>query len=175
MKQPSTPEELRQFDKILRTDPRKYLEIVDEWIARDPQDATALFDRHYAWLALGEPQKALADLDSAIALEPNNPADFFVRGRVHHQLGEYRQAIDDFNRGEAINPQEWQDHAIGLLFQADCHARLGDEITALSCCSRLPDYFWTPGLFGVPRGGRDEIAPQLRQIAQNANKAKDSE
>ncbi|HLY04169.1 MAG TPA: hypothetical protein VKR31_00320 [Rhizomicrobium sp.] len=166
MKQPSTPQEIRDFGKILRADPQKYLRIVNEWIAQNPSDATALFERHYAWLALGEPQKALADLDSAIALEPDNPADYFVRGRTKHQLGDYQHALEDFDRGEAINPDEWHEHAIGLLFQAHCHARLGDESAALSYCSRLPDYLWTPGLFGVPPGGREEVAGQLRQIAR---------
>ena len=57
-----------------------------------------------------------------------------------------------------------------VAVQADCHARLGDETTALACCARLPDDFWTPGIEGAPSGGKAEIAATLRSIAAEARR-----
>jgi hypothetical protein len=56
----------------------------------------------------------------------------------------------------------------GLLFQADAHARLGNEAAALAYCARLPDDFWTPGIEGAPGGKKAQIAEELRRIAGEA-------
>jgi tetratricopeptide (TPR) repeat protein len=96
---------------------------------------------------------------------------FMARGEVHRHLGEYEMALDDFNRGEAIDPEEWEkDIVFGLLYQADCHGRLGNEEAALACCERLRDDFWTPGLNGAPGGGKAEIAAKLRSMAAEARR-----
>lgn len=175
MKKPDTDEELRDFCKLLIKNPQRCLAIVEQWLADDPQDVSALYDRHSVWLELGEPQKALADLDTVIARDPNNPWNFLSRGNLHRRTGDFAQALQDYDRGEAMDPEEWQSHAIGLFFQADCHARVGNESAALSYCSRLPDDFWTPGLFGAPHGGPDEIADQLKEIAYTARRPKHSQ
>jgi hypothetical protein len=47
---------------------------------------------------------------------------------------------------------------------------LRDEASALDCCARLPDNFWTPGLDGAPAGGKAEIADELRRIAADARR-----
>ena len=69
-----------------------------------------------------------------------------------------------------MNPKEWEDAAITLLYQADTHAHLGDEAAALSCCARLPNDFWTPGLNGAPGGGKADIADMLCRIAADARR-----
>jgi hypothetical protein len=69
-----------------------------------------------------------------------------------------------------MNKKEWQGAAVTLLFQADSHAQVGDEASALDCCGRLPDNFWTPGHEGAPGGGKAEIAEQLRRIAGEAQR-----
>jgi len=51
--------------------------------------------------------------------------------------------------------------------------RLGgfdDPVTALDCCARLPEDFWTPGLDGAPAGNKAEIAAELRRIAAAAQR-----
>ena len=78
--------------------------------------------------------------------------------------------MTDFRRGEAIDPKQWEEAAITLLDETDSHARLGDEASALDCCARLPDNFWTPGLDGAPAGGKAEIADELRRIAADARR-----
>jgi len=59
---------------------------------------------------------------------------------------------------------------ITLLYEADSHAHLGDEASALDCCSRLPENHWTPGLDGAPAGNKAEVAAELRRIAAAARR-----
>jgi tetratricopeptide (TPR) repeat protein len=167
MKEPETPDELLAMHKMLRSDPQQYLRIVNEWIRENPNNRHAYFSRHFAWMKIGEPQRALEDIEKVIALKPT-VVSFLSRAHVYRHLGEYEKAIADFNRGEAIDPKEWQDSAFGPFFQADTHARLGNEEAALACCALLPDDFWTPGFEGAPGGGKAEIADELRRRAARA-------
>jgi tetratricopeptide (TPR) repeat protein len=169
---PTTPEELLAAHKILRADPQHYLRIVNEWIGKNPTDSHAYFSRHLAWMHVGEPRRALDDLNKIIGFEgAQDPISFWSRGLVHRHLGEYEKALADFDRGEAINPEQWEkDIVFGLLYQADVHARLGNETKALAYWARLPDDFWTPGVYGAPGGGKADIADKLRQIAADARR-----
>jgi tetratricopeptide (TPR) repeat protein len=171
MKEPTTPEEVKVLHDLLRSHPRRYLRIVNEWIAENPGNSHAYFDRHFAWLKLGEPQRALADLDMVIQLDPK-PVAFWSRGEVYRRIGEYAKALEDLDRGEAINPAQWTEDAFGLLVQADCHAKLGNEAAALACCERLPDDFWTGSVHGAPGGSKAEIAEKLRQIVADARRGR---
>jgi tetratricopeptide (TPR) repeat protein len=171
MKQPSTPEEVLVLHKILRSDPQRYLRIVNDWIDANPKDANAYFQRHFAWMKTGEPRRALEDLNKVIELDPD-PVTFRSRGGVYRHLGEYERALGDFGRGEAIDPKQWEDDVFGLYFQADTHARVGNEAAALACCARLPDVFWTPGIYGAPGGGKADIADKLRQVAADARRSR---
>jgi tetratricopeptide (TPR) repeat protein len=167
--EPATPEETLALHKILRSDPQRYLRIVDEWLAENPANSHAYFDRHFVWMKIGEPRRALEDLDKVVELNPDTAA-FFSRGLVHRHLGQYEQALEDFDRGEAINPKRWEDDVFGLFYQADTHARLGNESAALACCARLPDDFWTPGVYGAPGGSKGDVAEKLRRIAADARR-----
>ena len=168
-KEPSTPEEILALHKILRSDPQRYLRIVNEWLEENPENSRAYFDRHFAWMKIGESRRAIDDLNKVIELDPHMAA-FLARALVHRHLGQYEQAREDLYRGEAIDPKEWQDDIFGLFYQADTHARLGDEASALACCARLPDDFWTPGVHGAPSGGKADIADKLRRIAADARR-----
>ncbi len=169
MQEPTTPEEMLTLHELCRSDPQRYLQIVNGWLRQNPQNSHAYFSRHFAWMRMGDPRRALEDLNKVIELAPS-PAAYCARGRVLRHLGEYENAVADFHRGEAIDPKEWQDAAITLLYEADAHARLGREAQALDCCARLPDDFWTPGLDGAPAGGKAEIAAELRRIAGDARR-----
>jgi tetratricopeptide (TPR) repeat protein len=170
MKEPTTPEELEALHKLLRSDPQCYLEITNQWIRDNPKNPYAYSSRHLAWLKLGDPRQALDDLNKSIALENEPDAlSFLSRGQVYRQLGEHEKALEDFDRAEALDQKQWdRDVVFGLLFQADAHARLGNEAAALSYCARLPDDFWTPGIEGAPGGEKAQIAEGLRRIAAEA-------
>jgi tetratricopeptide (TPR) repeat protein len=171
MKHTQTPGQILAVHKLLRSDPQQYLQIVNKWIDESPTNPHAYYDRHFAWMHMGEPERALEDLTKAIELErETEPMSFLSRGQVYRHLGEYEKALKDYSRGEAINPTQWLEDAFGLLFQADTYARLGNETAALACCARLPNDFWTPGLNGAPRGSKGEIADKLRRIAGEARR-----
>lgn len=170
MKEPTSPEEVMVLHKLLQSDPQSYLRVVNDWIRENPKNSNAYFDRHYAWMQMGESRRAVEDLNKVIELCPN-PMSFLSRGTIYRHLGEYDNALDDFDRGEAMSPDGWaNDIVFGLLYQADCHARLGDEAKALSYCARLPNDFWTPGLGGAPSGDKADIADKLRRIAEDARR-----
>lgn len=169
MKEPTTPEQLSALHKIRRADPQRYLNIVNQWIADNPKNTDAYYSRHFAWMDIGEPLRALDDLNKVIELEPDRMS-LLSRGNVYRHLGQYRKALDDYGRGEAMDPAAWQADVLGLLYQADTHAQLGDEAAALAHCARLPDDFWTPGLDGAPSGDKTQVAEQLRRIAADARR-----
>jgi tetratricopeptide (TPR) repeat protein len=162
---------MRWLHDPLRSDPQRYLRIVEERLQRDPDSPDAYFDRHFAWMRLGQPRRALDDLNKVVALAPSQSA-FMSRGEVYRHLGQYEDALQDFGRAEAMDPHEWELQEFGPFFQADCHARLGQEAEALAHCARLPDDFWTPGIFGAPSSGKTQIAEQLRQMAAGARAAR---
>jgi tetratricopeptide (TPR) repeat protein len=172
VREPATPEELSAAHNILRSDPQRYLRIVNEWIREEPANPHAYFDRHFALMNLGEPRQALDDLNRAIELEStSDPMSLMSRALVYRHLGEYEKALEDFDRAEAIDPGDWEkDIVFGLLFQADTHARLGNETAALACCARLPDDFWTAGIYGAPGGDKADVADKLRVRASEAGR-----
>jgi tetratricopeptide (TPR) repeat protein len=168
MTEPTSPEQVLALHNLRRSDPGRYLQIMNEWLQTNPQNFRAYFRRHFVWTDMGDSGRALDDLSKVVELAPTQAA-FCARGAVYRQRGEYENALADFNRGEAMDPKEWQDAAITLLYQADTHARLGSTAAALSCCERLPDNFRTPGIGGAPAGDKASIAEGLRRIAADAS------
>jgi len=162
MGEPTTPSEVRAFHDLRKANPAEAVRVATQWIESDPTSSTAYFSRHQAWLTLGETSRALDDINRAIALSPTQ-SDYEARGDIYRSVGDYRRAVDDYRHAEAIDPTRWTENALPLLSQADAHAGLGDERKALDCCSRLPEHFWTPGPFGLPPGGKSEIAAELKR------------
>jgi tetratricopeptide (TPR) repeat protein len=155
----------REF-QLRKTDPEKFLELMNAKVDHHPDDPNAYFARHQAWSRLGQLNLALADLDKALALE-DHYVTHRARGRILHGLGRYRDAIDAYNRCEELAPQQWVG-GFGPLLRADCYARLGDEGAALADCDMMRDDHWTPGLFGTPAGNKQEVAAELRRRAAAA-------
>ena len=165
--QPISEAELKAMHDILNSDPQRYLRIVNRWIDANPNNWDAYFSRHFVWIDLGELDRALDDLTRCLVADPN-PMTWLCRGDVYRARGQYAQALADYARGEAMDPALWEADAIGPYYQADVHARLGDDAAALACCARLPGDFWTPGLKGAPAGDREAVAEELSRIAARA-------
>jgi tetratricopeptide (TPR) repeat protein len=161
-----THEHLMQNFDLLRTDPRKYLDLADELIRSNPDSPDGYFSRSQAWDSLGRKDLALADLNKTLSLE-QHWVNYESRGVLLRELGRYREALDDLNRAEATDPERWAG-GFGPLFRAECHARLGDETAALADCARLPDDHWTPGPFGSLAGNKAEVIAQVRRLAAEA-------
>jgi tetratricopeptide (TPR) repeat protein len=167
LKPPTTPEEVHALHKLSKADPGSVVQITTDWIATDPSDSHAYYDRHTAWLRLGKAERAMADLNEAFRLAPSQSV-LWARGDLHRQVGDYEHAAEDYASAEALDPEKWAEDAFPLIYQADVYARLGDEASALACCSRLPDDFWTPGHNDLPSGGKAEIAAELKRRASVA-------
>ncbi|MBV8888900.1 MAG: tetratricopeptide repeat protein [Alphaproteobacteria bacterium] len=159
----STEDEIDREFQLWRTDPKKFWETTNKRVELHPDSPNAYFARHQAWERLGRLDLALADLNRALALE-----DHFVthraKGGVLHGMGRYEEAIASLNRCEQMEPANWPE-ALGPLIRADCHAQLGNEAAALADCETLPDDHWTPGVFGLPGGNKQEVADELRRRA----------
>jgi tetratricopeptide (TPR) repeat protein len=152
----------RQF-QLWRTDPKKFWEVTNKRVEDHPDSAKAYFGRHQAWERLGRLDLALADLDKSLSLEDDYVAHG-ARGDLLRALSRYREAIDAYNRSEQLDPIQWQG-SFGPLFRADCYAQLGNERAALTDCETMPDDHWTPGMFGLPAGNKQEVAAELRRRA----------
>ncbi len=162
-----TREQIKRENQLLHSDPRRYLALMNARIRNDPADPQGYFNRHFAWLQLGQRERALEDLNIAIGLNPTHMMAVFMRGDVLRGLGRYGEAIDDLNRAFALDNDNWLG-SIGLLTRADCHARLGHEAAALSDAAALPDDHWLLGFNGLPGGNRDQVIAELRRRVATA-------
>ncbi len=151
---------------LLRSDPERYLALVNAFVGQNPSHPDGYFSRHHAWMHLGRPDLALADLDESLSLDAHH-VTFRSRGKVLRSMGRHADAIKDFDQSEALDPIAWRE-AYGPLFRADCHARLGNEAAALSDCDQLPSDHWTPGVFGTPAGTKAEVIEEVRRLAAAA-------
>jgi|SRR5579883_2443543 len=159
-----TPAKLLAEHEILRKDPDKYIQMISEFIRQDPNDPTEYFSRHHGWAALGRFDMALNDLNQSIKLRDDAMARL-VRGSLLTRIGRYQEALEDFNRAEEMAPEHWVDRR-GPFRRADCYARLGNEVAALTDCECLPDGFWSPGIHGEPGGNKAEIIAEIRRRAR---------
>lgn len=153
---------------LLRSDPRRYLELCNDFIRERPRDPIGFFDRHRAWKRLGRPDLALADLEKSHALNPCSETHD-ARGSLLRHMGRFEEAVTAFDQAEALDPEGWR-NGPGPIFRADCHARLGDADAALADCAHIPSDLRWPGPFGLPAGGKEEITTELRRRAMAAQK-----
>ncbi len=162
----TTPGKLIAEHQLFRENPKKYLELISEFIRQDPTDPTEYFSRHQAWAKLGQLDNALEDFNHSIKLE-DTMMSRLARGRLLCRMGRYQEALGDFDRSEELDPADWVE-CWGPLYLANCHAQLGDEQAALADCAKLPDDFWSPGIYGEPAGNKAEITAEVRRRARAA-------
>lgn len=165
-----SPGKLLAEHELLRTNPEKYIDMISDVIDRDPNDPSGYFSRAQGWERFGRLDKALDDFSESIALKDRAMARL-RRGSVLMRMGRYSEALEDFNHAESLGPDKWVD-CWGPLYRADCHARLGNEVAALSDCERLPDGFWSPGIYGEPGGNKAEITAEVRRRARAAKSSR---
>ena len=155
-----TREDINRQHDLLRVDPSRYIEEINEMVSQSPNDPDPYFTRHYGWLRLGQLERALDDLNRSLELEIG-PVPLKARGLLYMKLGRLRDAATDFSRAQAIDP-DWK-VTWGLLYQAHCHALLGDERAALEACNALPEDHWSPGLHGAPGGNKEQVIDGIRR------------
>ena len=161
-----TAEEIHELYQLLRGDPHQFLRLAEEYIGRYPDDPEGYDTRADAWEVLGRFDRALDDMNTSLSLKPR-PWAFRHRALIYRATGRYQEAINDLNRFEAMAPGEWQG-SFAPLFRADCHARLGNETSALEDCDRLAHDHWTPGLHDAPAGDKDAVIKEIKKRARAA-------
>jgi tetratricopeptide (TPR) repeat protein len=164
MKEPTTEQEILALHNLRRSDPRRYIQIANGWIRKNPRNADAYYGRHIAWSNLGELGRALDDINKSIELD-SDPVSHFARARVYRRMGDHKKAIEDYERVKATHPVLSEEDWLSLLYKADSYARLGNEAAALACWKLLPNDIWTPGPNDAPPGNKTEIREELRRIA----------
>ena len=169
MRKPTPAEFKADFD-LMWNEPKKYIDLVNDRIRQNPAQASQYSSRARAWERLGHLDKAIDDFDKSIALK-DGIIPRLSRGSALVRLGRYQEALEDFNRAESLGPESWVD-CWGPLHRADCHARLGNEAAALADCERLPDGFWSPGIYGEPGGNKAEITAEVRRRARAAKSSR---
>ena len=161
-----TIDELHEFYRLLRTDPKQFLLLVEQYLQRYPDDPAGYDMRADAWEVLGQFGRALDDMNESISRRPT-PWAFQHRALIYRAMGRYEDAIGDLNSFEAMAPEEWRG-SFAPLFRADCHASLGNEMAALADCDQLPHNHWTPGMYGTPAGNRQSVIQEIKRRARLA-------
>ena len=71
----------------------------------DPKDATAFFNRGFAWWKRDEFDKAIADFNEAIRLDPKLVDAYYFRGLIWEQKGDLDRAIADYSETIRLDPK----------------------------------------------------------------------
>jgi tetratricopeptide (TPR) repeat protein len=169
MEERTLPEGVFDLSGMLESDPEGLVEMMNELIRENPDSPHYHWDRHLAWMALGDPWRALDDINKSIKFG-TDPWTYMWRGEVYRYLGDYVAALEDYARIEAEGLLSSDTVGNWLLCQADCHARLGDEAAALACCARMPDDFVNTDMKNAPAGDKEDIAAELRRLAAEARR-----
>ena len=74
-------------------------------IQGNPQDATAYFQRAFAYVKASEDEKAIADLTQAIQIRPDYTQAYYRRSFIYMIEGKYDLATADLSQAIQINPQ----------------------------------------------------------------------
>jgi tetratricopeptide (TPR) repeat protein len=165
-----TYHDLTTHFSLLRTAPEKFLAMANEFVGANPDHAGGYFRRNLAWKKIGRTDKALNDLHIALKLEPN-AAKYSALGTLYHRIGRFPDAIQAFNKEKELDPHTWT-HSPLPLFRADCYARLGNEAAALADCISLPDDHFLPyGVYGIPKGDKQQATGEIRRRAIAAHRA----
>ena len=164
-----SPQKMREQKEaetdMLMREPAQYVALMDSRLRANPNDAMSYFERHRGWFRLGRKDLALDDIERAMAIE-DRPLFHIYKGHILADQGRYADALTSFSKAEALAPDAYVG-AMGPLFQADCHARLGDEQAAVTAMDRMEDQYY-PGIYGTPSGTKAEIMTELRRRAAAA-------
>jgi tetratricopeptide (TPR) repeat protein len=81
------------------------LTVLDEALAVDPDNGSALARRGMVKARLNETDEALEDFDRAIRLEPDNFSAYLGRGLLHRQLKQTDASLADLNEAVKLAPR----------------------------------------------------------------------
>jgi tetratricopeptide (TPR) repeat protein len=110
------------------------LKACSELIRRNPNDATAFYNRGVAHEALGKDKEALEDYNRAIKINPRHPSFFHNRGGVHSSLDDLDSAIADYSMALRLDPNSQGTHRARAWARVRANKDLKE---ALADCARV--------------------------------------
>lgn len=110
------------------------------------KEASAYYNRGYAYVMSGDFDKAIEDFNKTIQLNANYPDVYGSRGFAYYKKKKYDQAIHDLKRNLEANPKESAETYCVMGYAYDGK---GDYNQSLSCFSKamsikpkiVPDYY----------------------------------
>jgi tetratricopeptide (TPR) repeat protein len=82
------------------------LDVFNQALAANPNDALSYLSRGIALSTMGNNQQAIDDFNAALGLNPNDAVAYHNRGIACSALGDYAQAIADYDAALALNPND---------------------------------------------------------------------
>ena len=104
------------------------MRILNEAIAKNPDDPQPYLQRGLAFNHLEEYQKAIQDFNQVIKLDSDNVDAYNFRGTMHYRLGHYQKALADYNQAMAIDP----DYALLYFNRGYVKVELGEIESAIA-------------------------------------------
>ena len=140
---------------VPREDNQRAIELLNEAIQLDPDNALAYFNRGNIYANLGQYQRAIEDLDRAIQLEPDNALYYLDRGLAYADLGQDQQAIQDYNEAIRLEPT-----ALHYNIRAFVYSRLGEHQRAIEDFDKAIQLVPDNGVYYNDRGNAYEALGQ---------------
>lgn len=110
----------------------KAIQILDQIIASDPQNASAYVQRAIAKSIQEDYEAALADFNKAVELRPMDAVIVNTRGGFFAGYGKYEEALADFERAIQLDPN----YASAYVNQANIFADMGEYEKAIADYNR---------------------------------------
>ncbi len=97
------------FDEIDAGDYEAAIEVCNAYISSNPNDATAYYDRGYAYYLNAEDELAIADFTTSLELDPSNDEVLYYRGRSNIYYGNNEAAAEDLTKAIELSdtPNEY--------------------------------------------------------------------
>lgn len=89
--------------ELKRGNTQAAIDLLNPVLIDDPDNATALAIRAYAYSRIGNQDKALADIDRSLELKPNAPKALLLKGTLLLRQGNASGAVDTLSKAIRIN------------------------------------------------------------------------
>ena len=106
------------LDEIDAGDYDAAIQVCTTYIGSNPNDATAYYDRGYAYYMNAEDELAVADFTTSLGLDPNNDVVFYYRGRSNLYLKNNESAAEDMLNAIELSaePNEYYHYYLGNAY-----------------------------------------------------------